>query len=119
MEHSTIPLYLTALFSMGNGTDEAAGVIHSVVVEEMLHMTTACNCLNAIGGAPMIDSPSFIPSFPMRLPLTNVSVGIAPFSRSLMQKFMLVESTTAAAKSIGAAYTCTSSSNLQLAACNL
>ena len=52
VEHGTVPLYLTALWSIVNGSDAAASVIHSVVVEEMLHMTIAANTLNAIGGAP-------------------------------------------------------------------
>uniref|UniRef100_A0A7S2JBB7 Iminophenyl-pyruvate dimer synthase domain-containing protein n=1 Tax=Haptolina brevifila TaxID=156173 RepID=A0A7S2JBB7_9EUKA len=70
----------------------------------MLHMTAAANTLNAVGGAPMIDSPSFIPSFPMRLPLTNVSVGIEPFAPATLHNFMVIESTTRLAKSIGASY---------------
>ena len=52
---------LSALFSIRNGSDYAATIIHSVVVEEMLHMTTAANVLNAVGGAPLIDSPTFRP----------------------------------------------------------
>ena len=67
-------------------------------------MTIAANALNAIGGAPMIDAPGFIPSFPMDLPMTNVSVGIAKLSRAQVSNFMLIESTTSLGKSIGAAY---------------
>ena len=67
VEHSTIPLYLTALFSIANGSEVAAATIHSVVIEEMLHMTIAANTLNAVGGAPMIDAPHF--SHPARAEL--------------------------------------------------
>ena len=42
-----------------------------VVIEEMLHMTTAANLLNAVGGAPSIDQPAFIPSWPLEIPLIN------------------------------------------------
>jgi len=111
VEHSTIPLYLTALYSIPksdvhskNGSTYAAETIHSVVVEEMLHMTIAANVLNAVGGEPLIDSPHFVPKFPLQLPLTNVSVGIRAFDMLSIQNFMLVESTTALAKSIGEAY---------------
>lgn len=105
VEHSTIPLYLSAYYSIVNTTgSDAASIIHSILIEEMLHMTIACNVLNAIGGAPSIDMPSFIPEFPLTLPLTNVSVDIAPLSDSLIQNFMLIEATTSRDKSIGSAY---------------
>jgi hypothetical protein len=69
LEHSTIPPYLTALYSIKPGRNqEAASIIRSVVMEEMLHMAMACNLLNAIGGAPSIDSPDFIPTYPGPLP---------------------------------------------------
>jgi len=105
VEHGTIPLYLTSLWSIGNGSSpDAMATIHSVVIEEMLHMSIAANVLNAIGGTPMMDAPGFIPQFPLNLPLTNVSVSIKPFDRASVANFMLIESTTHTAKSIGAAY---------------
>ena len=56
LEHSTLPPYLTALYSIKDGHNaEAAEVIQSVFLEEMLHMTLAANILNAVGGAPEID----------------------------------------------------------------
>ena len=70
----------------------------------MLHMTIAANVLNAIGGEPRIDTPEFIPEFPMNLPMTNVSVDIRPFDRRSVQNFMLIESVTERDKSIGSAY---------------
>ena len=57
-------------------------------------MTDAANVLNAIGGAPLIDSPDIVPEFPLQLPLTNVTVDIQPFSLASVQNFMLIESTT-------------------------
>ena len=38
VEHSTIPLYLTSLYSIANGSSYAATTLHSVVIEEMLHI---------------------------------------------------------------------------------
>ena len=38
VEHSTIPLYLTTLYSIRNQSSFAASTIKSVVMEEMLHM---------------------------------------------------------------------------------
>lgn len=49
IEHSTIPLYLTSLYSIRNQSSFEATVLRSVVMEEMLHMVQAANALNAIG----------------------------------------------------------------------
>lgn len=69
LEHSTIPTYLTSLFSIKDGHNRrVARIIQGVVVEEMLHMALACNLLNAIGGSPSIDHPDFVPAYPGRLP---------------------------------------------------
>ena len=64
LEHSTIPPYLCALYSIKDGDNqESAQIIKSVVIEEMLHMILAANVLkNAIGGARRINHPRFIPS---------------------------------------------------------
>ena len=65
LEHSTLPPYLTALYSIKDGTNqEAVEVIHSVFIEEMLHLTLAANILNAVGGAPNLDYPGIMPSYP-------------------------------------------------------
>jgi Ferritin-like len=68
VEHSTIPPYLCALFSIEDQTSAAATLIRSVVLEEMLHMAIACNLLNAVGGAPALSDPSFVPPYPRGLP---------------------------------------------------
>src|SRR4051812_519291 len=63
VEHGTLPPYLCALYSMKDGAnDEAAEVVHSVFMEEMLHLTMAANILNAVGGRPVIDAPSLLPA---------------------------------------------------------
>jgi hypothetical protein len=96
LEHSTIPPYLTALYSIKKGTNrEAAAIIRSVVIEEMLHMTIAANTLNAIGGAPEINKSDFIPGYPDTLPMNihaGFEVGLAPLSRDLISSvFMVIE----------------------------
>jgi rubrerythrin len=76
LEHATIPLYLTAAYSIKpEANDEARRIIMSVALQEMLHMTIACNVLNAIGGDPVIDKPGFIPLYPGPLPM-NVHEGL-------------------------------------------
>src|SRR4051812_26470755 len=95
LEHSTIPPYLYAWYSLGNQNAEVAGLIASVVFEEMAHFALACNLLNAIGGHPRIDDPKFIPTYPGPLPATiesGLTVPLAPASKSLVEMvFMTIE----------------------------
>lgn len=56
LELFTIPPYLTALYSIREGTNtESAQIIQGVVMEEMLHMALVANVLNAIGGRPCLS----------------------------------------------------------------
>jgi Ferritin-like len=97
LEHSTIPPYLTAMFSLKPGkNDEIARLIHSIVVEEMLHMTIASNVLIAIKGTPAINKADFIPKYPGPLPMSvggkDFIVGIEAFSIPLVENiFMKIE----------------------------
>ncbi len=96
LEHSTIPPYLYALYSLRqNSNDEIAGLIKSVVVQEMLHMSIACNILNAVGGTPKIDDPTFVPKYPGHLPggvEGSLVVGLKPFSKQVVRDtFMAIE----------------------------
>jgi ferritin-like protein len=96
LEHSTIPPYLTALYSLQPGTNEAvAGIISSIVREEMLHMTIAANLLVALGGKPNFSAPGFVPRYPGSLPMQvddDLQVGIEPCSQTLIYNtFMRIE----------------------------
>ena len=96
LEHSTIPPYLTAMMSLKPGMNrEIWSVIHSVVIDEMLHMTIACNLLNALGGRPQINVPDFVPTYPGPLPLGidgGLNVGLEPFAIDLVKNiFMEIE----------------------------
>ncbi|MBG1272047.1 ferritin-like domain-containing protein [Nostoc sp. WHI] len=95
LEHSTIPLYLTALYSIQpNSNQEVAEILFSVVREEMLHMVIAANVLNAIGGTPQVNKPDFIPTYPGHLPLVqpDLIVGLAPLSiDQITNTFMQIE----------------------------
>ena len=46
-------------------------IIHSVFIEEMLHLTLAANILNAVGGSPNLDYPGIMPSYPTFLAHSN------------------------------------------------
>ena len=87
LEHSTIPLYLYALYSLDPARNgKICDLIEGVVIEEMLHMVLACNLLNAIGGSPTLDDPKFIPTYPGPLSggvESDLRVQLAPFSKTV------------------------------------
>jgi len=96
LEHSTIPTYLYAAYSIIDGQSETiCNLIKSVVIEEMLHLGLACNILNAIGGSPNINTPGFIPTYSGPLPggvETGLIVPLAPLSSDLLKNtFMEIE----------------------------
>lgn len=96
LEHSTIPPYLTAMFSLKPGTNRRIEqLIRSIVVQEMLHMSIAANILIAIGGHPVINRRAFIPHYPGPLPMhigDGLQVGIEAFSIPLVKNtFMAIE----------------------------
>jgi len=101
LEHSTIPPYLSALYSIRPGTNlMPVEIIKSVVLEEMLHMIMTANLLNAIGGKPEIGAKEtgkngkFIPEYPTRLPGDidpTLVVNLEPFSKKSIKTFWKIE----------------------------
>lgn len=96
LEHATIPPYLTAMFSIKPGkARDIWNIIHSIVIEEMLHMTISSNILNAIGGSPAIDNPKFVPEYPGGLPMgigDGLIVNLEKLSKSVVKNtFMQIE----------------------------
>jgi hypothetical protein len=95
LEHATIPAYLTALYTIRPGFNpEAAEILRSVVVQEMLHLVLAANVLNSVGGAPAIDTPEFIPSYPLKLPIGRrepIVINIQRFSKEAIEAFVSIE----------------------------
>lgn len=94
LEHSTIPPYLCALYSISAGYNaEAAEVLSSVVVEEMLHLTLAANLLNAVGGRPRLAIPEMLPGHPRPLPHGDRSfqISLLPFGAEAIETFLKIE----------------------------
>jgi Ferritin-like len=96
LEHSTIPPYLYALYSVVPGTNAAvADIIESVVVEEMLHMALVSNIILGLDGSPVLDRPDAIPRYPATLPGSvagGLVVGLAPCSLDVIEDvFMKIE----------------------------
>jgi hypothetical protein len=94
LECSTLPLYLSALFSLKVQNYTVYNQIRSVVMEEMVHMAIAANLLAAIGGTPLIKTINT--RFPTQgLPggtEPDLRVGLAKLSRNQLRNFMRIES---------------------------
>lgn len=97
LEHFTIPPYLCALYSIkggaGGDNGKAYKAIHSVVMEEMLHMMMAANLLIAIGGTPVICQKRFLPTYPQNLPniANKIPVNLLKFSKDAVNTFLQIE----------------------------
>lgn len=93
LEHSTLPLYLSAMFSLEVQNYPTYNAIRSVAMEEMVHMAIAANMLAAIGGSPRIKDLD--PGYPcVGLPggaEPDLHVGLAQLSRRQIQNFMRLE----------------------------
>src|SRR5206468_147070 len=66
LELWTIPLYLTALYSIKDlkklkphDYPDAAKLIYSIVIQEMLHLELVCNISNALSYAPKFSPPVY------------------------------------------------------------
>jgi hypothetical protein len=94
LEHCTIPPYMTALYSLHNGSNSPAWhIMRVVVVEEMLHLALAANVLNAVGGSPDLTAPDFVPDYPAYLPSgeKDFEVSIQSFSAAAVETFLNIE----------------------------
>ncbi|KVU56451.1 hypothetical protein WK68_24450 [Burkholderia ubonensis] len=70
VELTTVPAYLTGLYSIADPASDAYQTLRSVVVEEMFHLNQAANLLVGIGGRPRFTG-SAVPAYPCYLPHAN------------------------------------------------
>jgi hypothetical protein len=98
LEFSTIPPYLCAQWSIDPATDPAgavAGMIQTIVVQEMFHFALAGNMLTAIGGVPNVANALFIPKYPThKLPGDidqQLAVDLLPLTTDQLAVFMQIE----------------------------
>ena len=86
LEFSTIPLYLTALYSiMEDCNVEAYQLMRNIVMQEMLHLAQVSNILIAIGGNARVDDADVVPSYPIE----KLPGGVLPGLRLDIKKFSL------------------------------
>lgn len=93
LECSTLPLYLSALFSLKVQNYTAYNQLRSVAMEEMVHMAIAANLLAATGGTPQIKGIK-IPYPAQGLPggaEPDLHVGPTKLSRNQLRNFMRIE----------------------------
>lgn len=91
LELATLPLYLTALWSIDDGHGPATKAITTVVKEEMLHMVLAGNMLSAIGGSVRLKPPSYPGHLPGNV-MPDLDVPLTALSpQTLKNVFMAIE----------------------------
>ena len=103
IEHATLPLYLTAMWSLKVGGPHY-NTLNQIVFQEMGHLGIVCNLLNAIDAEPYLVPPdATLPVFPGPLPGLDLSdtvigdIALEPFSmfggdkKSRMKLFMRIE----------------------------
>jgi len=101
LEHGIMCCYLFAAFSMKRDTNEGIteeqlgslrrwrGTILQIAIEEMMHMSLACNLLTAVGGAPHLRRPN-LPSSPRAYP-PSFRLELVPFCRQSLDSFVFLE----------------------------
>ena len=86
LEFSTLPLYLTSLYSiMEDCNTEAYQLMRNIVMQEMLHFAQVANMLIAVGGNVRIDYPDVVPSYPT----VGLPGGVLPSLYVSLKKFEL------------------------------
>ena len=101
LEHGIMCCYLFAAFSMKVDVQEGVseeqlglmrrwrGTILQIALEEMLHMSLACNLLTAVGGAPHLRRPN-LPTSPKAYP-PSFRLALVPFCRESLDSFVFIE----------------------------
>ena len=92
VEHSTIPPYEYAMWSVMDPDSAAATSIKYVAREEMLHAALAANLLNAVGGRPRFTGEA-VPRYPEPMrhhdPKLPLVLHLAPASVDLVRHVFL------------------------------
>jgi hypothetical protein len=92
VEHSTVPPYVYAMFSVVEHDSAAATAIKYVAREEMLHAALAANVLSAVGGSPKFTGeavPRYPGPMPHHTPKEPLILHLAPASVDLVRDVFL------------------------------
>lgn len=94
LEYSTLPLYLSAMFSLEVQNYTAYNAIRSIAMEEMVHMAIAANLLAALGGSPQFKPIQIAYPTTTGLPggaEPDLHVGLARYSKPQLKNFLRIE----------------------------
>lgn len=99
VELFTIPPYLTALYSIVDGSNRpSVTILQSVAMEEMLHAALVSNVMNAVGASPRVWPPDEGAGltrayFPAQAPhiARPLRIELLPFSREAIEGFIQIE----------------------------
>jgi hypothetical protein len=94
LEHATLPIYFTALYSINQKTNsDAYHILRVVAVEEMLHLAQSANLLIAVGGAVKFTDPGFVAQYPTPLPdgEQDFYADLQSFSPAAVSTFLQIE----------------------------
>lgn len=91
VELTTVPAYLYAMYSLEDQASDAARLIRSVAVEEMMHAALMANLLLGVGGEPEFANPSWMPRYPGALPhhVPELVVNLEPCSPEVIDRVFL------------------------------
>ena len=101
LEHMIMCQYLFAEFSLKQGTDEGLTAeqaevvdrwretLHTIAVEEMMHLALVANLSTAIGAAPTLGRPNF-PQRSGYFP-SPIQMDLQPFGEQALQHFLYLE----------------------------
>ena len=101
LEHGVMCCYLFAAFSIKRDVSEGVteeqldvmrrwrGTILQIAIQEMVHMSLACNLLTAVGGAAHLHRPN-LPTSPKAYPAT-FRLELIPFCRETLNTFVFIE----------------------------
>ncbi|MFC9392620.1 ferritin-like protein [Streptomyces sp. NPDC057027] len=70
LELATLPPYLCGMWSIDTSTGDGSvfDTLREIVFDEMSHFGLACNLLTTLGGTPVLDDASVVPTYPGHLP---------------------------------------------------
>lgn len=93
LEFATIPVYLTALWSIIDQAHPVAISLRAVAHEEMLHLSLLCNLLSALDERPSLTGEA-APTFPSRLPggvHPEIELRLEGYGPGALETFMEIE----------------------------
>ncbi|KAG8698217.1 hypothetical protein FRC11_014572 [Ceratobasidium sp. 423] len=91
LEHSTIPLYLYAAYSIKDPNHPAYTTILDVVKQEMLHLSLAGNLLRATGGKPQLFGADSTPAYPATIFKDSTPVILSEANEAAIKLFVKIE----------------------------